>query len=122
MSDNLSRGLHTILLLDIKDNGDFMSVNEAVELLKRMESASKMGVISSELMVIYAARIGWDNQSIKVSTIDDVPDMGDTPHTIVIPGQLNPVEEDYLVNVLGANEELVRRHERFIDKMIKRPS
>ncbi|GAB6946304.1 diphthine synthase [Vulcanisaeta sp. JCM 16161] len=122
LSDNLSRGLHTILLLDIRDNGDFMNVNEAVELLKRMESVGRLGIISSELMVIYTARIGWGNQSIRVSTIDDVPDMGDTPHTIVIPGQLNPVEEDYLVNVLGASEELVRRHVAFINKIIRKSS
>ncbi|WP_054854767.1 hypothetical protein [Vulcanisaeta sp. JCM 16161] len=99
-----------------------MNVNEAVELLKRMESVGRLGIISSELMVIYTARIGWGNQSIRVSTIDDVPDMGDTPHTIVIPGQLNPVEEDYLVNVLGASEELVRRHVAFINKIIRKSS
>ncbi|WP_243665882.1 hypothetical protein [Vulcanisaeta sp. JCM 16159] len=120
LNENLSRGLHTILLLDIKDGGDFMNVQEAVELLKKMENIGKLGIVSNDLMVIYAARIGWDNQGIKISTVNDVPDMGDTPHTIVIPGLLNPVEQDYLVNILGANEELVRRHTAFISRFINK--
>ncbi len=120
LSDNLIRGLHTILLLDIKDDGDFMSVSEAVELLKKMEDNGKLGIISRDLAVVYAARIGWGNQSIKVSTIEDAPNIGETPHTIVIPGLLNPVEQEYLVNVLGADEELIRRHMAFINKMVKR--
>ncbi|ADN51400.1 diphthine synthase [Vulcanisaeta distributa] len=120
LSDNLIRGLHTILLLDIKDDGSFMSASEAVELLKKMEDNGKLGIISKDLAVVYAARIGWGNQSIKVSTIEDVPNIGETPHTIVIPGLLNPVEQEYLVNVLGADEELIRRHMAFINKMVKR--
>ncbi|WP_243675306.1 diphthine synthase [Vulcanisaeta distributa] len=120
LNENLSRGLHTILLLDIKDGGGFMNVQEAVELLKKMENIGKLGIVSNDLMVIYAARVGWDNQGIKISTVNDVPDMGDTPHTIVIPGLLNPVEQDYLVNILGANEELVRRHTAFISRFINK--
>ena len=120
LNDNLRRGLHTILLLDIKDNGDFMSAGEAVELLRRMEGIGRQGIVGNDLLVIYAARIGWSNQRIKVSTINDIPDMGDTPHTIVIPGLLNPVEQDYIINVLNADADLVRRHITFVNRFISK--
>ena len=120
LSDNLKRGLHTILLLDIKDNGDFMSAGEAVELLRKMESIGGQGIVNNDLMIIYAARIGWSNQSIRVSTINDVPDIGDTPHTIVIPGLLNPVEQDYLINVLNANANIIHRHVAFVNRLISK--
>ncbi len=122
LSENINRGLHTVLLLDIRDDGGFMSAQEAVEILKEMEGIGRLGIVGDDLMVIYAARIGWRDQSIKVSTINEVPDIGDTPHTIVIPGSLNSVEQDYLISVLGASEDLVRRHVLFINKLIRRPA
>ncbi|BDR93524.1 diphthine synthase [Vulcanisaeta souniana] len=120
LSDNVRRGLHTILLLDIRDNGDFMSAPDAINVLREMERVGGLGVINDELMVIYAARVGWDDQRIDVSTIGNVPSIGDTPHVLVVPGLLNPVEIDYLVNVLNANEELVHKHQLLIKRFINK--
>jgi diphthine synthase len=120
LSENLRRGLHTIFLLDIRDDGGFMSAGEAVELLKRMEDNGGLGIINNNLLVIYVARAGWDDQEIAVSTINDVPRLGETPHTLVIPGLLNPVEMDYLVYVLNADRDLVMRHQKWVSELIKK--
>ncbi len=117
LSDNLERGLHTILLLDIRDDGGFMSANEAVDILRRLEEERRLGIVNERLLVIYVARLGWVDQRIVVSTINNAPDIGDTPHTIVIPGLLNPVEVDYLVHVLNASKDLVDSHQRFIHSL-----
>ncbi|MCG2892597.1 MAG: diphthine synthase, partial [Vulcanisaeta sp.] len=69
---------------------------------------------------IYVARAGWDDQEIAVSTINDVPRLGETPHTLVIPGLLNPVEMDYLVYVLNADRDLVMRHQKWVSELIKK--
>jgi diphthine synthase len=118
LNDNLRRGLHTILLLDIKDGNEFMSAGEAIDLLRKMEENGKLGIINNDLLVIYAARIGWENQSIVVSTISNVPSLGETPHTIIIPGLLNPVEIDYLTYVLNADKDLVLKHQRWVNKLM----
>ncbi|WP_252900983.1 hypothetical protein [Vulcanisaeta sp. JCM 14467] len=97
-----------------------MNAGEAVELLKKMESIGGQGVVNDDLMVIYTARIGWNNQRIRVSTINDVPDVGDTPHTIVIPGLLNPVEQDYIINILNADANLMHRHITFVNRLISK--
>ncbi|MCG2880804.1 MAG: diphthine synthase [Vulcanisaeta sp.] len=120
LNENLRRGLHTIFLLDIRDDGGFMSAGEAVELLKRMEDNGGLGIINNNLLVIYVARAGWDDQEIAVSTINDVPRLGETPHTLVIPGLLNPVEMDYLVYVLNADRDLVMRHQKWVSELIKK--
>ncbi|WP_069807990.1 diphthine synthase [Vulcanisaeta thermophila] len=118
LRDNLSRGLHTLLLLDIKDDGSFMGINEAVELLMRMEGEEGLGIINDDLMGIFMARIGWRNQEVRVSSITKVPSIGDPPHVIIIPGELNPVEMDYLVQVLNADNELIQRHQRLVKRLM----
>ncbi|MGC8605971.1 MAG: diphthine synthase [Vulcanisaeta sp.] len=117
LGDNLKRGLHTILLLDIRDDEGFMSANEAVDILRRLEEERKLGIVNERLLVIYVARLGWVDHRIVVSTVNNVPDIGDTPHTIVIPGLLNPVEVDYLVHVLNASKDFVDNHQRFIHSL-----
>jgi len=49
-----------------------------------------------------------------------VPNLGDPPHTIVIPGILNPVEIDYLVHVIGINNDLVLNHMKFVEEFTRR--
>lgn len=118
--DNLRRGLHTILLLDIRDDGGFMNVRDAANILTRMENDRRLGVINEKLLIIYTARIGWEDQEIVGSTIKAVPNLGDPPHTIVIPGILNPVEIDYLVHVIGINNDLVLNHMKFVEEFTRR--
>lgn len=119
LSDNIARGLHTLFLLDIRDDGSFMNNKEAVELLKKMEEEEGKGIINDDLLGIFLARIGWSSQEIVISSITKAPDLGNPPHAIIIPGELNPVERDYLIHVLGADPGLINKHINLIKGFIK---
>lgn len=89
---NKQRGLHTLALLDIKaDEGRYMTVAEGItELLRK-------GAIDEKTTIIGCARIGTD-RVIKAGLPADVAayDFGAQPHCIVIPGNLNAVETDFV--------------------------
>lgn len=120
LMDNLTRGLHTLLLLDIRDDGSFMKANEAVELLMKMEKENNKGIVNDKLMGIFLARIGWKTQEIIVSSITKPPDLGEPPHAIIVPGELNPVEQEYLIYVLNADQNLVSNHVSLVKKLIRK--
>jgi len=99
IQENLSRGLHTLCLLDIKaDEGRFMSVGEGIDHLFKAEAVRKMGCISGSTVLVGVARIGCSDQKIVAGTADALRtvDFGAPPHCIVIPGKLHPVEEEML--------------------------
>ena len=113
---NLSNGLHTLCLLDIKaDREMYMDVNEALHLLlaieeKRSEKASdeeknkdkksenKEKVINENTKVVGCTRLGSKNQLIKYGTIKELLtfDFGEPLHALIIPGKLHFMEEEVL--------------------------
>ena len=119
LSENLKRGLHTLLLLDIRDGG-FMDFEDALAVLKDAESRVGGGLLSSGLLGIFESRVGWPDQSIAVSRLDKPPKLRE-PGVIIVPGLLNPVEEEYLVNVLGADEGLVKGHVEVVRRLANQP-
>ena len=94
---NQANGLHTLCLLDIKaDQERFMTVNEGLQILKKIEEKRKEGIITDNLLVIGVARIGQNNQVIKVGTLAEILDVdfGAPLHSLIIPGKLQVVEEE----------------------------
>ncbi|MFP3483373.1 MAG: diphthine synthase [Caldivirga sp.] len=118
LAGNISRGLHTPLLLDIKDEGGFMSIREAVDVLIRLEDEVKQGIVSDDLAAVFESRIGWSDQAVVVASLTNPPDLK-PPSVILIPGLLNPVEEEYLRVVHGAGEELLRRHVNHVKALMR---
>ncbi|MDD9952861.1 MAG: diphthine synthase [Candidatus Woesearchaeota archaeon] len=90
ITENLSRGLHTLCLLDIKaEQEKYMTIPEGIAYLEKE---------LDDTMVIGVARLGCPDQYIAVgrlSTLKDV-DFGRPPHTLVLPGKLHPIEEEML--------------------------
>ncbi len=96
---NRANGLHTLCLLDIKAGQErFMTVGEALAILKEIEGKRKEGVISDELLVVGVARIGQDDQVVKAGALADIEkaDFGGPLHSLIIPGKLHVVEEEVL--------------------------
>ncbi len=90
---NKKRGLHTLLLLDIKaENKRYMNPNEAFEILKTVD---KDKIIKK---VIVVSRLGRDDQKITYEDINELKSYsyGDPPHCIIIPGELHFLEEEFL--------------------------
>jgi diphthine methyl ester synthase len=86
---NRAAGLHTLCLLDIKaDENRFMTIPEALALLK--------GKIDFPL-AIGVCRIGTDNHVFAGNIADlNQHEWPGQPHSLIIPGQLNVIEEEFI--------------------------
>ncbi len=92
-------GLHTLLLLDLKpEQGRFMTVAEAINILLEIESRKKQNVFTENTFCVGCARIGSDNFVVKTGTAGELLscNFGKAPHCLIVPGELHFVEEDAL--------------------------
>jgi diphthine synthase len=105
--ENLGRGLHSLVLLDIDSENDrYMTANEGMRLL--LEMSSKLGEretrISEDTMVCVVARAGSTDCVASAGKLEDMRlrNFGPPLHTIVIPGRLHFMEEEALSAFAGA--------------------
>jgi diphthine methyl ester synthase len=99
INQNRILGLHTLLLLDIRqDLNKFMTVKEAIDVLLEIESRKHQKAFTEETFCVGCARIGGDNFVIKTGTAKELKelDFGKQPHCLIVPGELHFVEEDAL--------------------------
>lgn len=99
LKDNLSLGLHTLFLLDLDpDEEKFLSVNDAVRYLLKVELKRNEKIFSEKILCIGCARIGSENQVIKAGTAKELlkHDFGKPVHCLIIPGKLHFMEEEAL--------------------------
>jgi len=120
IEENLSAGLHTLVLLDLDDEkGAYMSIMQAIERL------TEVGV-SSDTLVVGAARLGHPDSLMKAGKMSEVAkvDFGEAPHCLVVPGPLHFLEEDALKVISGCPPDVLRNMhvkpelDRIIDKYI----
>jgi len=110
---NLERGFHTLCLLDIKvaersienmmkdrkifEPPRFMTVAQASDqLLKIIQKKGDKAKINEDSIAIGVARIGHDDQTMVAASLKDLlnMDFGSPLHSLVIPGQLQILEQD----------------------------
>jgi diphthine methyl ester synthase len=114
IAENKKTGLHTLCLLDIKtaepsrenlrkginkpEPARFLSVNKALEILKKLEEKKKGKLIDDETLVIGIARLGSDDKIIKAGSLREIikADFGKPLHSIIIPGKLHDIEKEML--------------------------
>jgi len=119
IKDNKSLGLHTLCLLDIKvaepsreemrkaiiEGRDpipqpprFMTINKALDILLKIESSKKSGVISEDDVVIGVARLGHPDMKIIAGTVNQLRsvDFGGPLHSLIIPGKLHHIEKEII--------------------------
>ena len=98
MVDNLKTGLHTLFLLDIKEEGRYMNPAEAVELLLEMGKELGDATFNEESLVCSISRAGSDEPGIWCGKAKDAlsRDFGPPLHCIVVPGNLHFMEEEAL--------------------------
>ena len=114
IKENYERGLHTLCLLDIKvaepsaenikkginkpEPPRFMTINKAIEILKKIENKKQNKIITDETIGIGIARIGAEDQIIKTGTLKELSniDFGKEMHSLIIPGKLHEIEEQMI--------------------------
>ena len=99
LKDNLNLELHTLFLLDLEpDEEKFLSVNDAIRYLLKVELKRNEKVFSEKTLCVGCARIGSENQVVKAGTARDLlkHNFGKQVHCLIVPGKLHFMEEEAL--------------------------
>ncbi len=109
VNENLSRGLHTLVLLDIDADAErYMTASEGLNLLMRMEKLAGLGALSENTLACVVARAGAPDCVARAGRIADLAEMdfGPPMHSIVIPGRLHFMETEALKMFAQLSTEL----------------
>ncbi len=106
--DNFSRGLHTLILLDL--NPRPMTANEAMEILLKMEKIKRRELFKDDTLIAVVARAGAPDYKVRAGYMRDLlkEDFGAPLHTLVLPGKLHFAEAEALVKLAGAPEKIMK--------------
>ena len=87
ISDNLSRGLHTLLLLDIDEKLGPMKPSAAAEVLLKMESEGKKNIFAPETKLVLLKGMGWQEPTKKYCALPELAayDSKEGPAVIIVP-------------------------------------
>ena len=108
---NSSIGLHTLVLLDIQAHKDrYMTINEAIDYLRKVESERGEHVFDDDCIVIGIAQAGSDHPIVKGGRVADVADFdfGNPLHCMIVPGDLHFLEAEALVTLADVDEDLLK--------------
>jgi diphthine synthase len=97
--ENLERGLHSLVLLDIQAHNDrYMTAAEGCDLIIKMEGKRGGGVVTDKTMAVAVLRAGREDWKVICGTLGElkVIEMGAPPHCLIIPGNLHFAEEEAL--------------------------
>lgn len=112
VKNNLESGLHSLVLLDIQTHRNkFMTANEGLNYLLRVEKDRKNYVITKDTVAVVIARAGAPKPLIRADKINKLlgEDFGGPLHSLIIPGQLHFMEAEALVVLAGAPAEILNR-------------
>lgn len=104
VEDNLARGLHTLVLLDIDaEGGRYMTANEGLHLLLDMERRVGHDAVGERTIACVVARAGAPDAAVRCGELAKlaVEDFGPPLHSIVVPGKLHFLEEEALEALAG---------------------
>jgi diphthine synthase len=75
-----------------------MSANEAMRVLLEVEKKRDEKVFTEETLCIVLAKVGSFDYVMKAGKVGELLDMdfGVPPHTLIVPGKLHFMEEEYL--------------------------
>lgn len=92
---NKDIGLHTLILLDIQtEKNIYMTANEGMDLLLKMEKILKKNIINEDSIICVVARAGSPDPVLCANTVGTLlnKDFGPPLHTIILPGDLHFME------------------------------
>jgi len=104
ISDNLARGLHTLLLLDIDEKLGPMKPSAAAEVLLSMEQQGKKGIFTPETKLVLLKGMGWRSPTKKYCAISALAayDAKEGPAVLIVPAKLHFLEEESLATLVPA--------------------
>lgn len=108
--ENKRLGLHTLIFLGVKADKHYMTIKEALEVLRTIESRRREGIVVENTLVIGIARAGSKKPVVKADVVCELMryDFGEPPHILIVPGELHFMEAEALVILAGAPEEILK--------------
>src|SRR2546422_7342438 len=105
---NRTAGLHTLVLLDLREDGTFLPPRDAIASLLQMASALRTTQFGPHTLACVLSRVGSPEVRALAGPIGELADrdLGPPPHSLVIPGTLHFLEKDALVAFAGAPHDL----------------
>ncbi|MBI2676244.1 MAG: diphthine synthase [Candidatus Aenigmarchaeota archaeon] len=100
---NKRSGLHTLFLLDIKEEEKkYMDAPAGAELLIELFKRRKSKIVSEATKAVAACMLGAAKQSIVCSSLKGISEnkglRGKTPAVLIVPGKLHFMEEEFLAH------------------------
>jgi diphthine synthase len=105
---NQRAGLHTLVLLDLREDGTFLTPEEAIASLLRMAKAKRTKGFTSRTLACVLSRVGSPEAQAVADRIAALRgrDLGPPPHCLVIPGPLHFLEREALIAFAGAPQDV----------------
>ncbi len=95
--ENRERGLHTLILLDIG-----MTAGEGIKILLEAEIKKKKKLFLESTEIIAVAHLGAGSRIMcgRMSELQKT-DLGELPHSLILPGKLHFMEEEFIGTFRG---------------------
>ncbi|HYM38940.1 MAG TPA: diphthine synthase [Thermoplasmata archaeon] len=106
--ENRHAGLHTLVLLDLREDGTFLDPKEAIGSLLAMAKDASAAEFGPRTLVCVLSRVGSPDVRVVSGAAADLVkrDLGPPLHSLVVPGALHFLEKDALVAFAGAPHDL----------------
>ncbi|MFQ5884583.1 MAG: diphthine synthase [Thermoplasmata archaeon] len=105
---NKEIGLHTLVLLDLKESGETMTVREAIDYLMKLEMNKKEGVVTKDSLVCALGDVGSDNPEVVCDKVGGlaVRVFRSRIFCLVLPAELHFMEKEALQVLAGAPKDV----------------
>ncbi len=106
--ENRRAGLHTLVLLDLREDGTFLDAKEALRSLLGIAEAKGTQEFGPATVVCVLSRVGAPEVRMSADRLDRLlaKDLGPPPQCLVVPGALHFLEKDALVVFADAPHDL----------------
>ncbi len=105
IAENKKNNLHSLCLLDIKEDGRLMSVNEALAVLEKIEKKKGNNLIKESVLVVLCGA-GNRNEIIKAGNFNEIKRSGYDvfPQSLIVCAKLNEKEKEALSFLYGLKD------------------
>ncbi len=106
--ENRRAGLHTLVLLDLKEDGTFLHPADAIASLLRMAASVGTRDFGPETLACVLSRVGSPEARTIAGPIGELAsrEIGPPPHCFVVPSGLHFLEKEALVAFAGAPHDV----------------
>lgn len=111
LHENLLQGAHTLLLLEYDvERGEGISPKDAFRGLLAAEANFKRGVVSKDSFALVLSRVGQAEEACRAGRMGELErfEYGESPHCIVVPGELHFTEVESIAAIFSVKESDVK--------------